>query len=178
MRSNSDVLAKKASGLSARVERNRNALIILGVIIAAKAALDLAMIGVGANPRWMQILSFLFLLIGAVVSAISALDKSNRYGEKMGTMRALSSQCRYYDRRFMLDYKRFVEPQKPEITLARLDSLIDLQNESLASTRQRCDDLGVDLSDVRVSYRVDGKAEAAAVVPRSAAKSPGTFAGE
>jgi hypothetical protein len=83
------------------------------------------------------------------------LDKTNRYEEKTGGLRALSTQCKSYDARFMLDYKRYVDLHNPEITLARLEALIELQNESLANIRQRTDDLGVDLSTVSVSYRVD-----------------------
>jgi hypothetical protein len=152
-----DVLTDEARRLSVKVKRNKNALIILGIIVATKSALDLAMTGAGVRPGTMQILSFLFLFIGVIVTMISALDKSNRYEERTGELRALSTQCRSHDKRFMLDYKRYVEPDKPEITLARLEALIELQNESIDNIRQRCDILGVPLSTVSVSYRIDGR---------------------
>jgi hypothetical protein len=150
------VLTEEARKLSVTVKRNKIIVIILGGIVAAKSALDLAMISTHAPPRVMQVVSFLFLVIGAAVAIISGLENCNRYEEKTGEMRALSTQCGDYDRRFMLEYKRSVEPDKREITLARLESLIELQNESVVNIRRRCDYLGVDLSTVRVCYTLDG----------------------
>ena len=55
----------------------------------------------------------------------------------------------------MSDYKKYFDPRDPEITLAKLKSLIDLQNESLDNIRQQSDSLGLDLSEIDVSYRID-----------------------
>ena len=151
-----DVLADAARRLSDKVKISKNALIALGVLVASKSALDLAMIGATVSTRTMQLVSFLFLFIGVIVTVISALDKSNRYEEKAGGLMALSTQCRSYDKRFMFDYKRYEDPHTPAITLARLEALIELQNESLDNIRQRCDSLGVALTAVGVSYRIDG----------------------
>ena len=148
------VLEEDGKQLSAKGKKYKNALIILGIVIATKAALELAMLGFKTPPVVMNILSIIFLLIGAAVSMVAALDKNNRYEEKAGELRTLSSLCKSYDRRFMSDYKRFVDPRNTEITLAKLESLIDLQNQSLDHIRQRSDSLGVDLSEVNVSYRI------------------------
>ena len=43
----------------------------------------------------------------------------------------------------------------PDVTLAKLESLIDLQNKTLDSIRQRSDSLGVDLSRVNISFRIE-----------------------
>jgi len=148
------VLEEKGQQLSAKGKKYKNSLVILGVVIATKAALELAMLGFKAPPVVMNTLSILFLLVGAAVALIAALDKNNRYEEKAGELRTLSSLCKSYDRRFMSDYKKFIDPRYPEITIARLESLIDLQNESLDNIRQRSDSLGADLSAVNVSYRI------------------------
>lgn len=150
------VLEKKGHEFSIKGKRYKNAVIVLGVVIATKAALELAMLGIKAPPIAMNILSILFLLTGVAVSMIATLDVSNRYGEKAGELRALATLCKSCDKRFMSDYKKYVDPRNPEITLARLESLIDLQNESLDNIRQRSDNLGVDLLEVSVSYRVEG----------------------
>jgi hypothetical protein len=65
----------------------------------------------------------------------------------------------------MSDYKKHLDPANSEVTLAKLSALIDLQNESLHHIRQRSDNLSVDLSAVKVSYRISetGQNRAAAV---------------
>ncbi len=151
-----EVLDKKGGQLSSKAEKFKTTLIVLGVVVAAKAALELTMLSLQVPPVVMNIISILFLLIGASVSVLAALEKANRYEEKAGGVKMLSSQCRSYDRRFMSDYKKSIDPRDPAITLARLESLLDLQNESLDNIRQRSDNLGVDLSLVKVSYRIDG----------------------
>jgi hypothetical protein len=149
------ILGEKGRELSIKGRRYKNWLIILGVVVAAKAALELAMIGMNAPRPTMNVLSIIFLVIGIIVSMIAALDKANRYEEKSGECKSLSTLCKSYDRRFMSDYKKYLDPQNPAITLAKLESLIELQNESLDNIRQRSDNLGIDLSSLDVSYRLD-----------------------
>jgi hypothetical protein len=148
------VLDEKGPQLSAKGKRYKNALLILGVVVATNATLELAMLKNDVPQIVMSTISILFLLVGAAVSMIAALDRNNRYEEKAGELRTLSSLCKSNDKRFMSDYKKFIDTRNPEIILAKLESLIDLQNDTLDNIRQRSDSLGVDLSEVNVSYRI------------------------
>jgi hypothetical protein len=148
------VFEERGQQLSVKGRRYKNLLVVLGVLVASKAALELAMLTLEVPDNVKNALTILFLVIGVTIAMVAALDKTNRYEEKAGELRTLSSLCRSYDRRFMSDYKKFVDLDNPEITLARLESLIDLQNETLDNVRQRSNSLGVDLSAVNVSYRI------------------------
>jgi hypothetical protein len=99
-------------------------------------------------------LSVIFFVVGAAVALIAVFEKANRYEEKAGELRSLATSCKSYDRRFMSDYKKVIDLRKPEITLAKLESMIELQNESLDHIRQRCDFLGIDISKVKTDYRI------------------------
>lgn len=149
------VLDDKARDLFSRGRRYKNALIILGVVVATKAALELAMLNVGASKLVMNVLSILFLLIGATVSMVATFEKSNRFEEKAGGLKALAGSCHSHNRRFMSDYKKLINPRNLEVTLARLESLIDLQNETLENIRQQSNMLGADLAGINISYRID-----------------------
>jgi hypothetical protein len=148
------VFEEKARKLSVTGGRIRNLLIVLGVLVAAKEGLELAMLKV---PKGLHVamtaVTILFLVIGLAIAMIAELAKANRYEEKAGELRELSSLCKSHERRFMSDYKKFVDTNSPDITLARLELRIDLQNETLDNIHQRSDSLGVDLI-VDVSYRI------------------------
>jgi len=148
------ILEKENLRLSVKGRRYKNLLVVLGVVVTAKAALELAMLTLKASPVAMNALAVLFLVVGVAISMTAALDKTNRYEEKAGELGLLSGLCKSYDRRFMSDYKKFVDVDSPHITLARLESLIDLQNETLENIWQRSKGLGVDLSAVQISYRI------------------------
>jgi uncharacterized protein YacL len=87
-----EVLEEKVRQLSSKGKKFKTTLIVLGVVVATRAALELAMLGFKVPPVVMNILSILFLLIGATVSVLAALEKVNRYEEKAGEGRALSSR--------------------------------------------------------------------------------------
>ena len=150
-----ELLETKARSLSRRAKQFKIALIVLGVLVGSKGGLDAAMSG----PDWDDArfaLGIAFVFFGAVISVIAGVELGFRYESRAGEVRSLSSLCRSYDRRFMSDYKKHIDPTKPEVTLAKLESLVDLQNESLDHIRSRSDNLGVDLSTVSVSYRIAG----------------------
>src|SRR6266702_3716835 len=71
------VLDEKGPQLSAKGKRYKNVLLILGVIVAANATLELTMLKAGARPIVMTTVSILFLLVGAAVSVIATLDRNN-----------------------------------------------------------------------------------------------------
>jgi hypothetical protein len=148
------VLDGKVQELSAKGKGYKNALLILGVVVATKAALELAMLSFKPPPIIMNILSILFLLIGIAVSIIAQLDKNNRYEEKAGELRALSSLCISYERSFMSEYSKSIDIHNPEITFTKLIYLIDQQNDKLSFIRHRGDTLGADLTKVDVDYRI------------------------
>ena len=150
-----ELLETKGRSLSRRAKQFKIALIVLGVIVATKGGLDAAMIELGARTEAKVVLGLAFLLFGAVISVIAGVEAGFRFESRAGELRSLSSLCRSYDRRFMSDYKKHIDPANPEVTLAKLESLVDLQNESLDHIRYRSDNLGVDLSSVNVSYRID-----------------------
>ncbi len=149
-----ELLEIMASFLSRRAKLFKIALIVLGVIVATKGGLDAAMVELGAGTGAKVGLGLAFLLFGAVISVIAGVEAGFRFESRAGELRSLSSLCKSYDRRFMSDYKKYIDPSNPEVTLAKLESLVDLQNESLDHIRYRSDNLGVNLSSVNVSYRI------------------------
>lgn len=149
-----EVLEVSAGHLSRRASQLKIALIILGVIVATKGGLDAAMTELGGGGQAKVLLGLAFLFVGAVISVIAGVEAGFRFERRAGELRSLASQCRSYDRRFMSDYKKDLDPANPEVTLAKLSALIDQQNDSLDDIRQRSDKLEVDLSAVNVSYRV------------------------
>lgn len=150
-----ELLETKARSVSLRAKQFKIALIVLGVIVATKGGLDAAMIEIGAGTEFKVAFGLAFLLFGAAISVIAGVEAGFRFESRAGELRSLSSLCRSYDKRFMSDYKKHIDPSNPEVTLAKLESLVDLQNESLAHIRNRSDNLAVDLSSVSVSYRID-----------------------
>ena len=150
-----ELLETKARSVSRRAKQFKIALIVLGVIIATKGGFDAAMIEIGARTEFKIALGLAFLLFGAAISVIAGVEAAFRFEGRAGELRSLSSLCRSYDKRFMSDYKKHIDPSNPEVTLAKLESLVDLQNESLDHIRYRSDNLAVDLSSVNVSYRID-----------------------
>lgn len=149
-----EVLEVSAGRLSRRARQLKIALIILGVIVATKGGLEAAMTDLGGGTQAKVVLGFAFLLFGAVISVIAGVEAGFRFESRAGELRSLSSLCRSYNRRFMSDYKKHLDPANSEVTLAKLSALIDLQNESLDHIHQRSDNLSVDLSRVQVSYRI------------------------
>jgi hypothetical protein len=149
-----ELLETESRVLSGRAKQLKMALIVLGVIVATKGGLEAAMTDFGAGPGTRVVLGLAFLIFGAVISVIAGIEAGFRFESRAGELRSLSSLCRSYDRRFMSDYKRHIDPANPEVTLAKLGALIDLQNESLDHIRHRSDNLSVDLSAVKVSYRL------------------------
>ena len=149
-----ELLDTKARSLSRRAKQFKIALIVLGVIVATKGGLDAAMSDLGwAEAR--VVLGLAFVLFGAVISVIAGVEAGFRFESRAGELRSLSSLCRSYDKQFMSDYKKHIDLSNPEVTLAKLESLVDLQNQGLDHIRFRSDNLAVDLSSVNVSYRID-----------------------
>lgn len=160
-----ELLETAAGRHSRKAKQLKIALIVLGALVATKGGLEAAMFNLGAEPETRVVLGLAFLLFGAVISVIAGIEAGFRFESRAGELRSLSSLCRSYDRRFMSDYKKSVDPEHSEVTLAKLGALIDLQNESLEHIRTRSDSLAVDLSSVNVSYRISevGQGRPAAV---------------
>ena len=150
------LLENMASTMSRKAKYLKLALIILGVIVATKGGIDAFMSTFGEQKMANAVLGLVFLLFGAAISVIAGIEAGFRFDSRAGELRSLSSLCKTYDSQFMSDYKKFISPAKPDVTLAKLESLIDLQNESLAHIRYRSDSLGVDLSTINISYQIDG----------------------
>jgi hypothetical protein len=149
-----ELLEIKARNLSRRAMQFKIALIVLGVIVATKGGLEAAMFESDAGTTARVALGLVFLVLGAVIAIIAGVEAGFRFESRAGEIRSLSGLCRSYDRRFMSDYKKHIDPSNPEITVAKLESLVDLQNDALVHIRDRSDHLGIDLSTVNISYRV------------------------
>jgi hypothetical protein len=128
-----ELLETESRVLSGRAKQLKMALIVLGVIVATKGGLEAAMTDFGAGPGTRVVLGLAFLIFGAVISVIAGIEAGFRFESRD---------------------KRHIDPANPEVTLAKLGALIDLQNESLDHIRHRSDNLSVDLSAVKVSYRL------------------------
>ena len=148
-----DALDARALDLSRKATLSRVILIVLGAVVATKSAVELAMLP-GAPEPVAKVVTVLFLLLGVVISVVAGMQAAFRYDTKVGELRSLSGVCRSYDKRFMANFKRDVDPGQPEVTLARLESLIELQNEAIDGVRRQIASLGVDISAVKTSYRV------------------------
>ena len=147
------VLDSEAANLSRKATASRITLIVLGAVVATKSAIELTMLP-GAPRPVSQVVTVVFLLLGVIISVIAAMQAAFRYESKVGELRSLSSVCNSYDRRFMTDYKRYVNPEDQAVTLARLQALVELQDDAIDSIRRQVANLGVDLRSVEVSYGV------------------------
>ena len=155
-----ELLEAKARSVSRRAKQFKIALIVLGVIVATRGGIDAIMFKNVTMTEFMTdekvaLLGIAFLLFGAAISVIAGIEAGFRFESRAGELRSLSSLCRSYDKQFMSDYKKHIDLSNPEVTLAKLESLVDLQNQGLDHIRYRSDNLAVDLSSVNVSYRID-----------------------
>lgn len=155
-----NLLEEEANDLSSRGKLFKTILYIVGALVAAKSALELAMLNMNVSSNVMSIVSIVFLLLGVVIIVISKLQGDSKYEEKAGKLRVLSSPCKSSSREFMSDYLQYVDHRNPEMTLTNLKQLIDLQEKKLDDIRKKSDKLDVDLSSINISYRIDGREEA------------------
>lgn len=148
-------LVAPAAKRNARWSRLTTTVVILvGAVVAAKGAFELAMAKAALSPQNEMTMHLVFIFMGVAVSAAAALESAFKFDSKADQLRSLDSQCQKFNRTFMTDYKKYVMPADPERTLQRLQLLVESQDDALERIHDHAARLGVDLSSVKVDYRV------------------------
>ncbi len=128
--------------------------ILVGAVVATKGAVELAMAKVALSQQSEMIMQLAFVFMGVAVSAAAALESAFKFDSKADQLRTLDSHCQKFNRTFMTDYKKYVATVDPERTLQRLQLLVESQDDALERVHDQATRLGVDLSSVKVDYRV------------------------
>ncbi|PSB17500.1 hypothetical protein C7B65_18295 [Phormidesmis priestleyi ULC007] len=149
-----DLLSKEGQSLLGRAKLPKIIIIVLGALVATNTVAELVMINLKSPETVKQVVMIIYTCLGVVISVTAALDVAFRFEEKASKLMALSSSCLDYNRNFMIDFKRNVDKQKPEVTIVKLEALIDSQNQNLANIHSSAIELGVNSIRIANKYKI------------------------
>jgi len=150
----SDLLSTKGQLILRRAKLPKIIIIVLGALVATNAVADLVMVNLKSPEMVKQVVMIIYACVGVIISITAALDVTFQLEEKAFKLMSLSSLCLDYNRNYMVDFKRNIDRQKPEVTIAKLEALIDSQNQNLANIHNQAIELGVNSISIANKYKI------------------------